>query len=207
MKRTLTYFCFCLLLVQTSASWAFEIRKSALYVFLHEVKPIEEEATKALNGENYALALRKYKEALQGYERMWKDFPDLPSERPLGIDRMVDESIETCKKIIEEIRDEGEAQDKFYKKLSESIRVDFSNQDIREVVKMLTFLTDVNIIMDEMVFTVSNEALDPHITIASKDPLSLKTIISRICQQTGLTYSVEADYVFITTRVKMDRQK
>jgi len=207
MKRTLFFLAACLLSMQSAGSWAFEIKKSALFVFLHEVKPIEEEATKALKEENYALALRKYREALRGYERIWKDFPDLPNERPRGIDRMVDESIESCKQIIEEIKDKGEAQDEFYKKLNELVRVDFLNQDIRSVVKLLMFLTDVNIIVDEIIFTGSNETLDPHITITDEEPLPLRTIISRICQQVGLTYSIETDYVFITTRVKMDEQK
>ena len=193
--------------MHSAGSWAFEVQKSALFVFLHEVKPIEEEATKALKQENYVLALRKYREALQGYQRIWKDFPDLPNERPRGIDRMVDDSIEVCKKIIEEIKNEGEAQDEFYKKLREAIQVDFSNQDIRDVVKLLTSLTDVNIILDEMVFTDSNEAIDPHITIITEKPLPLRTIITRICQQVGLTYSIETDYVYITTRVRMDEQK
>ncbi|UCD55981.1 MAG: hypothetical protein JSV16_08990, partial [Candidatus Hydrogenedentota bacterium] len=123
MKKAVLLLSVCLLSAPLSRVGALELQKSALFVFLHEVKPIEEEAEKALNEKNYALALRKYREALRGYERIWKDYPNLANERPHGIDGMVDESIDTCKKIIEEIKDEGEAQDKFYQKLDKPVHV------------------------------------------------------------------------------------
>ncbi|MBI5118627.1 hypothetical protein HZA56_19330 [Candidatus Poribacteria bacterium] len=185
---------------------AFEIQKSALYVFLHEVKPIEEEAAKALDEKNYALALRKYREALRGYERIWKDYPNLANERPHGIDHMVDESIDTCKKAIDRNREKGEAQDAFYQKLNEAVGVDFSNQDIREVAKLLTSLTDVNIIVDQTIFYRPSKTLNPKISIRTDQPRSLRTIIADICQQAGLAYSIEVDHVFISTRVKLDEQ-
>lgn len=186
---------------------AFEIRKSALFVYLHEVKPIEEEAAKAVEDEDYALALRKYREALQGYERIWKDYPDLDDQRPRGIDRLVDDSIRQCKKVIDEIKDEGEAQDEFYQKLNEAVRVDFDEEDIFDVARSLTFLTDVNIIVDETVFGESNAMLKRTVTIRSDVPLPLRTVVSRLCQQTGLAYSIEKDHVFISTRVKLDAQE
>lgn len=204
MKKTVMFVVLGLLLLLSKAAPAFQIEKSALYVFLHEVKPIEEEAAKALEKQDYALALRKYREALKGYERIWKDYPDLANERPFGIDQMVDESIETCKKIIEEIKEKGEAQDEFYQKLNLAVRVDFSDEHIRSVAKALTFLTDVNIIVDETVFADSNKALDPRVTVRTDQPWPLRTIITRLCQQTGLAYSIEADHVFISTRVKLD---
>jgi hypothetical protein len=207
MKKAILILAVLLILAASAGAGAFQIEKSALYVFLHEVKPVEEEAAKALKEEKYALALRKYREALRGYERIWKDYPDLASLRPYGIDQMVDESIEGCKKIIEKIKDKGEAQDAFYLKLSEAVRVDFSDRDIYSVAKALTFLTDVNIIVDKTVFTDSNEALSPRVTVRTDEPWPLRTIITRLCQQTGLAYSVEADHVFISTRVKLDEQK
>ncbi|NQU06987.1 MAG: hypothetical protein HQ583_00390 [Candidatus Abyssubacteria bacterium] len=207
MKKAILILAVLLILAASAGAGAFQIEKSALYVFLHEVKPIEEEAAKALKDEKYALALRKYREALRGYERIWKDYPDLASSRPYGIDQMVDESIEGCKKIIEKIKDRGEAQDAFYLKLSEAVRVDFSDRDIYSVAKALTFLTDVNIIVDKTVFTDSNEALSPRVTVRTDEPWPLRTIITRLCQQTGLAYSIEADHVFISTRVKLDEQK
>lgn len=207
MKKAILILAVLLILAASAGAGAFQIEKSALYVFLHEVKPIEEEAAKALREEKYALALRKYREALRGYERIWKDYPDLASSRPYGIDQMVDESIEGCKKIIEKIKDRGEAQDAFYLKLSEAVRVDFSDRDIYSVAKALTFLTDVNIIVDKTVFTDSNEALSPRVTVRTDEPWPLRTIITRLCQQTGLAYSIEADHVFISTRVKLDEQK
>jgi hypothetical protein len=207
MKKAILILAVLLILAASAGAGAFQIEKSALYVFLHEVKPIEEEAAKALKEEKYALALRKYREALRGYERIWKDYPDLASSRPYGIDQMVDESIEGCKKIIEKIKDKGEAQDAFYLKLSEAVRVDFSDRDIYSVAKALTFLTDVNIIVDKTVFTDSNEALSPRVTVRTDEPWPLRTIITRLCQQTGLAYSIEADHVFISTRVKLDEQK
>lgn len=207
MKRAGLLLSFCFLFLVSTGAGAFQIEKSALFVFLHEVKPVEAEAAKALDQKDYSLALRKYRESLRGYERIWKDYPDLANERPYGIDRMVDESIEACKKIIEEIKDEGEAQDKFYQKLNEQVRVDFSDKDIRGVAKLLTFLTDVNIIVDETVFGDSGESLNSRISIRTDAPWSLMTIIRRICQQTGLAYSIEDDHVFISTRVKLDEQE
>lgn len=207
MKKAILFFAVCSVLLCPFASAAFQIEKSALYVFLHEVKPIEEEAAKALEKEDYSLALRKYREALRGYERMWKDYPDLTNERPYGIDQMVDESIETCKKVIEEIKEQGEAQDKFHKKLNEAVRVNFSNEHIRDVAKALTFLTDANIIVDETVFGGSSPTLKPRVTIKTDEPWPLRTILTRLCQQTGLAYSVEVDHVFISTRVKLDKAK
>jgi len=196
-----------LLFVLISGANALEVRKSALYVFLHEVKPLEEDATSALNGKNYALALRKYREALAGYERIWKEYPDLPKERPYGIDRMVDESMATCKKIIDEIKEEGEAQDEFYQKLSQMIRIDFHKKDIRAVAKALTFLTDVNIIVDDTVFANSNQVLNPEITLRVDEAVPLRKIIMSLCEQMGLAYSIESDHIFISTRVKIDNQK
>ncbi len=208
MKRAASFIFVCVAqMVLLARAEGFQIEKSALYVFLHEVKPIEEEAAKALEEKNYALALRKYREALRGYERIWKDYPDLANERPHGIDRMVDESIETCKKTIDEIKERGEAQDAFYQKLNESVRVDFSNQDIREVAQLLTSLTDVNIIVDQTVFDKSSKARNPNITIRTDQPLPLGTIIADICQQAGLAYSIEVDHVFISTRVRLDEQR
>jgi hypothetical protein len=207
MSRATLLFAIFLLCVSAIEARAVEIQKSALFVFLHEVKPIEEEGAKALKDENYALALRKYKEALHGYERIWKDYPNLPQERPYGIDHMVDDSINLCKKVIDEIKDKGEAQDEFYQKLNQLVRVDFVEKDIRSVAKSLTFLTDVNIIVDETVFDKSKAALKREVSIRTDDPLPLKTIIARMCEQTGLAYSIESDHVFISTRVKLDENK
>lgn len=197
-----------LLLCMTSVDVrAFQIQKSALFVFLHEVKPIEEQAAEALEEKDYALALRKYREALRGYEKIWKDHPNLPDERPYGIDRMVDESIECCKKVIEDIKDKGEAQDKFYQKLNQLVQVDFSEQNVHSVAKSLTFLTDVNIIVDETALAQSNGVLNSHVSLRTDNPLPLRTIITRICQQIGLAYSIQDDHVFISTRVKLDEQE
>jgi hypothetical protein len=186
---------------------AFEIQKTALYVFLREVKPIEEEAAKALEKEDYALALRKYREALKGYERIWKEYPDLADERPRGIDLMVDESIEKCKEVIDEIKDKGEAADELHQKLNEVITVDFSDEDIFKVAKALTFITDVNIIVDKAVFDKKNDALKSKVTFRTEKPWPLKAVIEHLCRQTGLDYSVEADHVFLSTRVKLDEAK
>lgn len=207
MKKTVWICTACLLVASASGAAAFEIRKTALYVFLHEVKPIEEEAATALEEEDYALALRKYREALKGYEGIWKEYPDLANERPHGIDLMVDESIETCKKVIAEIKQEGEAADEFFQKLGESVSVDFSGEDIFEVAKALTFLTDVNIIVDQTIFSEDNDALKSRITLRTEDPWPLRTIVERVCQETGLAYSVEEDHIFISTRIKLDEQQ
>jgi hypothetical protein len=208
MKRSYFFILLCAALVAfTFKAHALEIQKSALYVFLHEVKPIEEEAAKALDEKDYALALRKYREALRGYDRIWKDYPNLPNERPYGIDHMVDESIESCKKIIDEIKEKGETQDEFYQKLNEAIKVDFSNQDIRKVTKLLTSLTDVNIIVDQTIFDKHIKTLKPDISIRTDQPRPLRAIIADICQQAGLAYSLEVDHVFISTRVKLDEQR
>lgn len=207
MKRATLLLIVLFSCVISTQARAFQIQKSALFVFLHEVKPIEEQAADALEEEDYALALRKYREALRGYEKIWKDYPNLPDERPHGIDRMVDESIECCKTVIEEIRDKGEAQDEFYQKLNQLVQVDFSKQNVRSVAKSLTFLTDVNIIVDETVLAQPNDVLDSYVSLRTDNPLPLRTIITRICQQTGLAYSIEADHVFISTRVKLDEQE
>ncbi len=207
MRKTAWFCAFCLLVFYASHVNGFEIRKTALYVYLHEVKPIEEEAAEALEEKDYALALRKYKEALKGYEGIWKEYPDLQNERPYGIDLMVDESIETCKKIIAEIKEEGEASDEFLQKLGEPLTVDFSGEDIFEVAKALTFLTDVNIIVDQTIFSEENEVLKSKITLRTEEPSPLRTIIEKVCQETGLAYSVEDDHVFISTRIKLDDQQ
>ncbi len=204
MKKAALLFTALIAFFSWTKATAFQIEKSALYVFLHEVKPIEEEAAEALEQKDYAHALRKSKEAQRGYERIWKDYPDLADERPFGIDRMVDEATENCKKIIEEIREQGEAQDEFHQKLNETVRVDFSDEHIRGVAKALTFLTDVNIIVDETALTESNRSLNPRVNVRTEEPWPLKTILTRLCQQTGLAYSVETDHVFISTRVKLD---
>ncbi|RJP71452.1 MAG: hypothetical protein C4532_07415 [Candidatus Abyssobacteria bacterium SURF_17] len=207
MKRAALLLSISFSLLCLAEAAAFQIQKSALFVYLHEVKPIEEEGAKALQEEAYALALRKYREALRGYERIWKEYPDLPNERPYGIDRMVDESIETCKKTIDEIKDRGEAEDEFYQKLNQMVQVDFAEEDIRGVAKSLTFLTDVNVIVDETVISAPNDALDTHVTMRTENPLPLRAVIAHICRQTGLAYSIEEDHVFISTRVKLDEQK
>jgi hypothetical protein len=207
MKKWMSFLIAFAALLVPCASSAFQVEKSALQVFLHDVKPIEEEAAEALKEKDYAPALRKYREALRGYEDIWKNYPDLANERPRGIDRMVDESIEACKKVIEEIKEKGEAQDEFYQKLTEPIRVNFADEHIRGVAKALTFLTDVNIIVDETVFGESNKTLKSRVTLKTDEPWPLRTIIARLCQQTGLAYSIEADHVFISTRVKLDRAK
>lgn len=207
MRKTAGLCALCLLVSFASHAVGFEIRKTAVYVYLHEVKPIEEEAAKALEKKDYALALRKYKEALKGYEGIWKGYPDLANERPRGIDLMVDESIETCKEIIEEIKEEGEALDEFLQKLGESVSVDFSGEDIFEVAKALTFLTDVNIIVDQTIFSEENDILKSKITLRTEEPRPLRTIIERVCQEAGLAYSVEDDHVFISTRIKLDEQQ
>ena len=207
MKKRVSFLITLAALLVPCVSPAFQVEKSALYTFLHEIKPIEEEAAEALEKENYAPALRKYREALRGYEAIWKDYPDLANERPHGIDRMVDESIDACKKVIEEIKEKGEAQDAFYQKLAEPIWVNFSDEHIRGVAKALTFLTDVNIIVDETVIGDSNKTLKSRVTLKTDEPWPLRTVIARLCQQTGLAYSIEADHVFITTRVKLDQAK
>jgi hypothetical protein len=208
MNRTaLLLVAISVLCVSAMGANAYEIEKSALFVFLHEVKPIEEDGAKAIKQKNYALALRKYREALRGYQRIWKDYPNLPHERPFGLDHMVDESITDCKKVIEEIKDKGEAEDKFYQKLNQMVRVDFVEMDVRDVAKSLTFLTDVNIIVDETVFDKSNKVLKRKVNIRTDDPLPLKTIITRMCEETGLAYSIESDHVYISTRVKLDEQE
>lgn len=206
MKKALRLLIALFLATVLQNAEAYEVKKSALYVFLHEVKPTEEEGAKALKDENYALALRKYREALRGYERLCKDFPDLPEQRPRGIDRMVDESMEICRKVIEEIKEKGEEQDKFHQQLSQMVQVDFTKQDIYDVAKSLTFITDVNIIVDETVFE-SNELLNPYVDLRNDNPIPLKQVIQQICQQTGLAYSIEENHVFISTRVKLDQQK
>ena len=208
MKRLLSVSLLALLLsLDAATTAAFEVKKTALFVFLHEVKPVEEEATKALKEKNYALALRKYREALKGYERIWKDYPQLPEERPYGIDRMVDESISTCKKIIEEIKEQGEAQDKFYQELNQLIRVDFDQEDVRNVAKMLTFLTDVNIIIDDTAFSESNQALNPKVSLRIDEAIPLKKVIIRVCELTGLACSIEIDHVYLSTRIKLDKRE
>lgn len=207
MKKAVLLLCACLFMLTAVEARAFEVRKSALFMFLHEAKPIEEEATKALREEDYALALRKYRETVKAYERIWKDYPNLEKERPHGIDRMVDEATDTCEKIIKEIKEKGEAQDEFYQKLNEAIRVDFSDEDVRAVARSLTFLTGINIIVDETVFSASNDALKPRVNIRTNQPWPLRTIITRMCQQTGLAYSIEDDHVFISTRIKLDEEK
>jgi len=207
MKKAVLFLSASLFMLTAVEARAFEVRRSALYIFLHEAKPIEEEATKALKEEDYALALRKYREAVKGYERIWKDYPNLEKERPQGIDRMVDEAIDICEKIIKEIKEKGEAQDEFYQKLKEAIRVDFSDEDVRAVARSLTFLTEINVIVDETVFSSSNDALNPRVNIRTSQPWPLRTIITRMCHQTGLAYSIEEDHVFISTRVKLDEQK
>ena len=108
---------------------------------------------------------------------------------------------------IKAIKEKGEAQDEFYQKLDEAIRVDFSDEDVRAVARSLTFLTEINIIVDETVFSASNDALNPRVNIRTSQPWPLRTIITRMCQQTGLAYSIEDDHVFISTRVKLDEQK
>jgi hypothetical protein len=207
VRKPVWFFCICFLLYSAASARAFEIRKTALYVFLHEVKPIEEKAAKALEQKDYALALRRYREALQGYERIWKDYPDLPNERPRGIDLMVDESIDTCKKIIEEIKEKGEAADEFLQKLDEPVSIDFADQNIFNVARALTSITDVNIIVDQTVFEKKNDALKSKVSIRTEQPWALRTVIERLCQETGLAYSVEEDHVFLSTRVKLDKQK
>ena len=207
MRTTVWFLGLCFLVALAANALAFEVRKTALYVFLHEVKPIEEKAAKALKEENYALALRKYKEALEGYEGIWKQYPDLANERPRGIDLMVDESIETCKKVIEEIKEKGEAADEFLQKLNETVTIDFSDEDVFKVAKALTFITDVNIIVDRTVFEEKNDALKSKVTLRTEQPWPLKTVIERLCRQTGLEYSIEDDHVFLSTRVKLDEQK
>jgi type II secretory pathway component GspD/PulD (secretin) len=131
----------------------------------------------------------------------------MANERPYGIDLMVDEAVEACREVIEEIREQGEAQDEFYRQLNEPVMVDFSKEHIRNVAKALTFLTDTNVIVDETVFSDLNPVLKPHVTIKTEKPWPLRMIISHLCRQTGLAYSVESDHVFISTRVKMDRSK
>ncbi|GAB4335383.1 MAG: hypothetical protein Kow0099_07800 [Candidatus Abyssubacteria bacterium] len=191
----------------TTEAGAFEVQKTALFMYLHEVKPVEEEAASALEKRDYATALRKYREALRGYEGIWKEFPDLSDQRPRGVDRLINDSIETCKKVIEEIKDKGEAQDAFYQQLEQAVRVNFEGEDICDVAKSLTFLTDVNVIVDETVFNASNGILKRQVTVRSETPISLRTIISRMCQEAGLAYSIEKDHVFISTRVKLDQQR
>lgn len=207
MKKPILLFVACALLIFSTKAGAFEIKKTAIYVFLHEVKPIEEEAAEALENKKYAPALRKYREALRGYERIWKDFPDLPNERPRGTDLLVDEAIENCKKIIDEIKEKGEAEDEFFQKLREPVRVDFKDEDIRKVAKSLTFLTDVNVIVDDTIFRGENDVVKMQVNVRTDEPWPLRTIITRICQQTGLAYSIETDHVFISTRVKVDEQR
>jgi hypothetical protein len=207
MKKRALIFIICSVFFLPAVSSSFEIEKTPLYVFLHESKPVEEEAARALDEGDYALALRKYREALRKYEGIWKTYPDLANERPHGIDRMVDESIETCKKIIEEIKEQGEAQDEFYQKLSEQVRVNFSKEHIRDVAKALTFLTDVDIIVDETVLNGSSHILNPHVTLKTEEAWPLRTILTRLCRQTGLTFSIESDHVFVSTRIKLDQTR
>jgi len=120
---------------------------------------------------------------------------------------MVDESISTCKKIIDEIKDEGEAQDDFYQKLSQLIRVDFNQQDVRDIARMLTFLTDVNIIIDDTVFSQNNETLKPEVSLRIDEAIPLRKVIIRVCELTGLAYSIETDHVYLSTRIKLDKQE
>jgi hypothetical protein len=120
---------------------------------------------------------------------------------------MVDESIETCEKVIKDIKEKGEAADDFHQKLNQHVNVDFANDDIFKVARALTFLTDVNIIVDQTVFDEKNDVLKPNVSIRTETPWPLRTLIERLCEQTGLAYSIEADHVFLSTRVKLDEQK
>lgn len=176
--------------------------RTPLFVYLHIIRPVEDQAEQALDAGLKAEAYTLYLRTLRGYQALDNSVPDWSRVQPAGLQGLVQAGLAQAERKVQELRPAAEKENAFLHKLQQPVNVNFDGQNIRDVCKLLTKLTDVNIILDSDLFPLGGP--DPRVTLRVDRGVPLLEVIQLIVQQKGLAYSIEEDHVYISTRVEID---
>lgn len=179
-----------------------EERRPPLFVYLHMLQPIERDAAAAQEAGEDAVAYRLYLRALRGYQALDESVADWDAVRPRGLRPLVRDAIARCEAAVETLRPTAEARDVLLQRLNQAINLDVEGMHIRDVCRMLTELTDVNVVLDDTLFP--ERGPNPDVTLRVDREVPLLQVIRLIVQQKGLAYAIEEDYIYISTRTGID---
>jgi len=179
-----------------------EEHRTPLFIYLHTLQPLEAEARSAASGGQPAEAYHLYLQALRGYQTLLASVDDWSRVEPDGLEKLVREGVTRCEGRVQALRSKAQAQDALLKRLNQPVNLNVEQVDIREVVRLLTSLTDVNIIVDDTLFPTGGP--DPKVTLRVDQEVPLLQVIRMVVQQKGLAYRIEKDYVYISSRVGVD---
>lgn len=192
-----------LVLVQGAPAHAHrEERRTPLFGYLHVLQPLEHEAAEAQAADEAAKAYRLYLRALRGYQGLDRSVADWNAVRPVGLHSLVREGIVRCEEAVAVLRPAAQEEDALLRRLNQTINLDVEAMDIREVCKLITALTDVNVVVDDTLFPEGGP--DPRVTLRADRDVPLLQVIRLLAQRKGLVYSIEEDYVYIGSRTGVD---
>lgn len=173
-----------------------------VYILLNEARPLEEEAEKALHEGQFPQALKKYRAAVLAYEKVKEGFSKMPTDDEVievdSVEEEVDLALRRCRKVIEEIRERAEKEDACLKSLYIKMALDFQEEDFREITKLLTELTGLNIFVDKHIFQDSGGSFSPRVSLRVNEGTSLREALVKLTRAKGLDFVVEDDHVFIS---------
>lgn len=90
------------------------------------------------------------------------------------------------------------------------ISIDFENVHIRGVLQYFSEMTGVNIVLDESVFPIGQEAIEgqplPRVTIQRKD-VKFREALAAVLRPKNLVYRLEEHLIWITTPERMEMKK
>ncbi len=173
-----------------------------LFVYLHVLQPLETQAEAAREAGDEAEANRLTLRSLRGYQALDQEAGTWQRIRPYGLQDLVREGLARTAAAVEELRAAAAAEDAMLRRLNQPVNVDVEAMHIREVAKLLTALTDVNVVVDDTLF--SQPGSNPKVTLRVDREVPLLQVIRLIVQRKGLAYAIEEDYVYISTRTGID---
>ncbi len=179
-----------------------EVRRPPLFIYLHVLQPLEKQAMEAHAADEGAMAYRFYLRALRGYQALDSSVGEWSMVEPKGLRTLVHASIDRCEAAVTALRPAAEAEDALLQRLNQPINLDVDGTHIRDVCRMLTELTDVNLVLDDTLFP--ERGPDPGVTLRVDREVPLLQVIRLIVQQKGLAYAIEEEYVYISTRTGVD---
>ena len=179
-----------------------EEHRSPLFVYLHLLQPLEEQAETVRAEGDEAGAYRLYLRALRGYEALDQAVPDWDAVQPLGLRTLVLEGIERCEGLLAALKPAAQRENAFLRRLNQPVNVDFDRVHMRDVVKLLMSLTDVNIVLNGDLYPIGGP--NPNVTLRVDQSVPLLQILRLLVQQKGLAYTIEDNYVYVGTRLDVD---
>ena len=176
--------------------------RSPLFIYLHVLQPLEAQGAEAREAGESAVAYRLYLRALRRYQALDHEAGDWRGVRPQGLQQLVRAGLVRCETAVTELRPEAEKDDRLLQRLNQMVNLDVKEMHLRDVAKLLTTLTDVNVVVDDTLFPVPGP--DPTVTLRVDRDVPLLQVIRLLVQQKGLAYAIEEDYVYISTRTRID---